>query len=146
MSELTRIDPRGPRFGAAITSVLSLTGFILSQQAWVYGAPISIALFVLFAWSVFSPSNHPYALIFKKFVRPRLGEPKELEDPRPPQFAQKVGFGFSILGILGVLFVPVLIPVSFAFIFFASFLNAFFNYCLGCQMYLSLRRLGLIGK
>jgi hypothetical protein len=146
VSELKRIDPRGPRFGAAITAALSLTGFILSQEIWLYGAPVSILLFVVFAWSVFFPATHPYGFIFKKFVRPRLGEPKELEDPRPPQFAQKVGFGFSILGIIGVLVWPILIPVSFAFIFFAAFLNAFFNYCLGCQMYLGLRRLGLIGK
>lgn len=146
MSELKRIDPRGPRFGAGITSALSLTGFILSQESFLLGAPIAIALFVLFAWSVFHPASHPYGFIFKKFVRPRLGDPKELEDPRPPQFAQKVGFGFSILGMVGVLLVPILIPVSFAFIFFAAFLNAFFNFCLGCQMYLVLRRLGLIGK
>ena len=146
MSEIKRIDPRGPRFGAAITSVISLVGFIMSQEIWIFGAPIAIALFVLFAWSVFYPATHPYAYIFKKFVRPRLKDPQELEDPRPPQFAQKVGFGFSILGMMGVLFVPVLIPVSAAFIFFAAFLNAFFNFCLGCQMYLGLRRLGLIGK
>ena len=146
MSELKRIDPRGPRFGAAITSAISLAGFILSQKTWLYGAPISVLLFVLFAWSVFYPALHPYGFIFKKFVRPRLGDPKELEDPRPPQFAQKVGFGFSILGMVGVLIWPVLIPISAAFIFFAAFLNAFFNFCLGCQMYLGLRRLGLIGK
>jgi len=146
VSELKRIDPRGPRFGAAITSAISLAGFILSQKTWLYGAPISVLLFVLFAWSVFYPALHPYGFIFKKFVRPRLGDPKELEDPRPPQFAQKVGFGFSILGMVGVLIWPVLIPISAAFIFFAAFLNAFFNFCLGCQMYLGLRRLGLIGK
>lgn len=146
MSEPKRIDPRGPRFGAGITSVLSLTAFILSLDSWAKAAPITIALFVLFAWSVFYPATHPYAFVFKKFVRPRLGDPKELEDPRPPQFAQKVGFGFSILGMIGVLLLPILVTVSAAFIFFAAFLNAFFNFCLGCQMYLGLRRLGLIGK
>ncbi len=144
MTELKRIDPRGPRFGAGITSVLSLIGFSQSLEVWLYGAPWIAILFVLFAWSVFSPKNHPYALIFNKFVKPRLGAPKELEDPRPPQFAQKVGFGFSILGVIGILFWPVLIPVSAAFIFVASFLNAFFGLCLGCQMYLGLRRLGVI--
>jgi hypothetical protein len=120
--------------------------FVLSLQSWVYAAPISIALFVLFSWSVFAPSSHPYSLVFKSLIRPRLKPPAELEDPRPPQFAQKVGFAFSILGIIGVAFVPVLITVSAAFIFFAAFLNAFLNYCLGCQMYLGLRRLGLLGK
>jgi len=146
MTDLKRIDPRGHRFGAAITSLLSLLAFVLSLQSWVYAAPISIALFVLFSWSVFAPNSHPYSLVFKSLIRPRLKPPAELEDPRPPQFAQKVGFGFSILGVIGVAFVPVLVTVSAAFIFFAAFLNAFFNYCLGCQMYLGLRRLGLLGK
>lgn len=144
MTELKRIDPRGPRFGAGITALLSLIAFSQSLEVWAYGTPWIAALFVLFAWSVFSPKNHPYALIFSKLVKPRLGAPKELEDPRPPQFAQKVGFSFSILGVIGVLFAPVLIPVSAAFIFIASFLNAFFGLCLGCQMYLGLRRLGVI--
>lgn len=146
MTEIKRIDPRGPRFGAAITSVLSLAAFVLSLESWIYAAPISIALFLLFTWSVFAPSSHPYGWIFKTLIRPKLKDPKELEDPRPPQFAQKVGFGFSVLGIIGVAFSPILITVSAAFIFFAAFLNAFFNYCLGCQMYLVLRRLGLLGK
>ena len=144
MTELKRIDPRGPRFGAGITALLSLIAFSQSLEVWIYGTPWIVALFVLFAWSVLSPKNHPYALIFNKLVKPRLGAPKELEDPRPPQFAQKVGFSFSILGVIGVLFAPVLIPVSAAFIFIASFLNAFFGLCLGCQMYLGLRRLGVI--
>ena len=144
MTELKRIDPRGPRFGAAITAVLSLVAFSQSLEVWAYGAPWILALFGLFAWSVFSPKNHPYTILFNKFVKPRLSAPKELEDPRPPQFAQKVGFAFSILGVVGTLFSTVLIPISAAFIFIASFLNAFFGLCLGCQMYLGLRRLGVI--
>jgi len=144
MTELKRIDPRGPRFGAAITAVLSLITFVISSETYLYGSILMVLLFVLFAWSVFAPQSHPYGLLFQKFVRPRLKAPSELEDPRPPQFAQKVGLSFSVLGIVGVVLVPVLIPVSAAFIFIASFLNAFFGLCLGCQMYLGLRRLGLI--
>ena len=145
MTEIKRIDPRGPRFGAAITSALALASFALSfQLGFLAGYPVMIALFVLFAWSVFSAKNHPYQLIFQKLVRPRLKAPNELEDPRPPQFAQKVGFSFAILGTIGGLIWPVLIPVAAAFIFLAAFLNAFFGLCLGCLMYLGLRRIGII--
>jgi hypothetical protein len=77
-------------------------------------------------------------------VRPRLAPPKELEDPRPPKFAQQVGFAFALLGLVGYWIAPVLVVVSAAFIFFAAFLNAAFNYCLGCQMYLLLKRFGII--
>ena len=145
MTEVKRIDPRGPRFGAGITSALSLASFGMSLQfGFVAGYPLMVALFVLFAWSVLFPKTHPYQFIFQKLVRPRLKEPTELEDPRPPQFAQKVGFGFAILGTIGGLFLSVLIPVAAAFIFIAAFLNAFFGFCLGCQMYLGLRRFGII--
>lgn len=145
MSELKRIDPRGPRFGAAITSVLALISFAISFQfGFVAGYPVMALLFLLFAWSVYFPKSHPYQLIFQKLVRPRLGEPLELEDPRPPQFAQKVGFSFAILGTVGGLLISSLIPIAAAFIFIAAFLNAFFGLCLGCQMYLGLRRLGII--
>jgi hypothetical protein len=145
MTELKRIDPRGPRFGAAITSLLAITSFALSFQfGFVAGYPVMIALFVLFAWSVFLPKSHPYQYLFQKLVRPRLKAPNELEDPRPPQFAQKVGFSFAILGTIGGLLSPVLIPIAAAFIFLASFLNAFFGLCLGCLMYLGLRRVGII--
>lgn len=146
MTEIKRIDPRGPRFGAAITSVIALASFVLSTALWslLFGYPLMVLLFVLFAWSVFSPANHPYQWLFKTLVRPRLKEPTELEDPRPPQFAQKVGFSFAILGTIGGLFSSWLIPIAAAFIFIAAFLNAFFGLCLGCQMYLGLRRLGVI--
>jgi hypothetical protein len=141
------IDPRGPRFGAAITSALSLTAFGIAVSApggFFTAYPLIVLLAVLFSWSVFSPKTHPYGLVFKKLVRPRLAAPSELEDSRPPQFAQKVGLGFALLGLVGFWFVPVLVAVSAGFIFFAAFLNAFFNFCLGCQMYLGLKRFGLV--
>jgi hypothetical protein len=145
MTEIKQIDPRGPRFGAAITSVLSLASFALSfQLGLLAGYPVMIALFGFFAWSVFLPKSHPYQFIYQNLVRPRLKPPTELEDPRPPQFAQKVGFSFAILGTIGGLFSPVLIPIAAAFIFLAAFLNAFFGLCLGCLMYLGLRRVGII--
>ena len=141
------IDPRGPRFGAAITSALSLTAFgiaVAGSNGYSNAYPLIVLLAVLFSWSVFSPKTHLYGLIFKKLVRPRLAAPSELEDSRPPQFAQKVGLGFALLGLVGFWIAPVLVAVSAGFIFFAAFLNAFFNFCLGCQMYLGLKRFGIV--
>jgi hypothetical protein len=141
------IDPRGPRFSAAITSALSLTAFgiaVSAPEGFSTAYPLIVLLAVLFSWSVFSPKTHPYGLIFKNLVRPRLSAPSELEDSRPPQFAQKVGLGFALLGLIGLWFAPALVAVSAGFIFFAAFLNAFFNFCLGCQMYLGLKRFGIV--
>jgi hypothetical protein len=141
------IDPRGPRFGAAITSALSLTAFgiaVTLPDGFLTAYPLIVLLALLFSWNVFAPKTHPFGLIFKKLIRPRIGAPSELEDARPPQFAQKVGLGFALLGLIGYWIAPVLVAVSAGFIFFAAFLNAFFNFCLGCQMYLGLKRLGII--
>jgi hypothetical protein len=142
MSQL--LDPRAPRIGAAGTSALAIlgvadafTGFGITSQFLV------AVLFLLFFWSVFFPETHPYKKLFEA-IRPRLGAPKELEDARPPRFAQQVGLGFATLGVVGLLVnSQLIVAIAFAFIFAAAFLNAFFNFCLGCQMYLLLKRAGL---
>jgi len=92
-------------------------------------------------------SKHPYGLVFKKLIRPRLAAPKELEDPRPPQFAQLIGLIVAGVGV--VLYLAgvqggLVFAAGAAFI--AAFLNAAFAFCLGCQIYVGLQRLGLIKK
>jgi hypothetical protein len=145
---VTKIDPRGPRFGAAITSILALTSFALGYSGERQLAALLTALLaLLFAWNVLSPATHPYALFFKGVIRPRLGAPKELEDPRPPRFAQQVGLGFALLGLAGfALDMQLVQVVASAFIFLAAWLNSVFDFCLGCQVYLLLKRTGLFGK
>jgi hypothetical protein len=144
------IDPRGPRFGATITSVLLLiTVFLALDAATATSAYALLAVITaLFAvGAVFGNSKHPYGLIFKKFVRPRLAAPKELEDPRPPQFAQLIGFIVAGAGlVLGALGVPYGVAGAAAAAFIAAFLNAAFAFCLGCQIYVGLQRIGLIKK
>lgn len=144
------IDPRGPRFGASITSVLLLITVFLGLDSTTVDAAfyLLIAITVLFSvGAIFGLSQHPYGIIFKKFVRPRLAAPTELEDPRPPKFAQAVGLFVASVGIVlhlaGVEF-GVAYAAGAAFI--AAFLNAAFAYCLGCQMYLGLKRIGLIRR
>lgn len=141
------IDPRAPRFGAAITSVIALIGFADAFTTYGQVTLVSaIALLVLFVWSVFFPASHPYKFLFG-LIRPRIGEPQELEDARPPRFAQQVGLFFALSAAVGLLIgSQVVVAVALAFIFIAAFLNAFFNFCLGCQMYLLLKRFGLFSK
>lgn len=143
-----QIDPRGPRFGAAITSVLLLTVVYLSLSTASFGLSVSLLgiIVALFAIGAFlGNSRHPYSFIFKKFVRPLLKEPKELEDSRPPQFAQFVGFLVAGTGlILGGLGIPLGLTIAAGAAFFAAFLNAAFNYCLGCQIWLGLARIGVV--
>lgn len=144
----TQIDPRGPRFGAAITSVLLLVTVWLGLDAATRGAAFAllVAITVLFAiGAIFGNARHPYGWIFKKFVRPRLSAPKELEDARPPQFAQAVGLFVAGVGVvLHIAGVELGVVYAAGAAFIAAFLNAAFAYCLGCQIYLGLKRVGVI--
>jgi hypothetical protein len=127
--------------------VIALIGFADAFTSYGQVTLVTaIALLVLFVWSVFFPASHPYKFLFG-LIRPRIGEPQELEDARPPRFAQQVGLFFAVSAAVGLLIgSQVVVAVALAFIFIAAFLNAFFNFCLGCQMYLLLKRFGLFSK
>ncbi|HLP23679.1 MAG TPA: DUF4395 domain-containing protein [Microbacteriaceae bacterium] len=141
------IDPRGPRFGASITSALLLITVFLGLVGDAQRATVLLAVIVaLFAWGAFAGiQRHPYGRIFARFVRPRLAPPAELEDPRPPTFAQLVGLLVTGVGLaLELLGVAGAVTVSAALAFVAAFLNAAFGYCLGCQIYVLLVRARVI--
>jgi cytochrome c biogenesis protein CcdA len=133
---LRGIDPRGPRFVAGITTVFAVVALLLGTGP---GALVVLAvLAVSFGLGVARGVTGTWqSWLFRRVVRPRLAPPAELEDPRPPRFAQLVGLVISGLGLaLGLLGVGPAIPVAAAFVLVASFLNAVFGLCLGCEMYL----------
>jgi hypothetical protein len=131
------VDPRGPRFGAAMTTVvLALvlvtgSGSLLAAQA------------VVFAVGAFAGLRFaPYGLIYRWLVRPRLGPPADVEAEAPPRFAQGVGLVFAGIGTVGYLTgVTALGIVATSMALAAAFLNAAFGLCLGCEVYLLARRL-----
>lgn len=134
------IDPRGPRFGAVITFVLLLVALVLGPRwGWI---PLLIQAAAFALGSLAGLRYQPYSWIYRKFVRPRLAAPKELEDERPPRFAQTVGLVFVIAALIGVATGWVwLFYVGAGFALAASFLNWAFDFCLGCEFYLLVRRL-----
>ncbi len=149
MSARQGIDPRSPRFGAGITAVLLLVVIGLSLGGAQTAALLLFsAITLLFAWGAFAGvRRHPYGLVFRKLVRPRLQPPTELEDPIPPTFAQGVGFAITLIGVILTLpGLPIALPIAAALAFIAAFLNSVFGYCLGCQIYLLLARLGVVGR
>lgn len=143
------IDPRGPRFGAGITAALLLVDLFLGLVGATAAATVLLAaLALLFLWGAAAGiARHPWGLIFRALVRPRLRPPAELEDAAPPTFAQGVGFVITALGVvLQLVGVPYAAVVAAALAFIAAFLNAVFGYCLGCQIYLLLVRFGLVRR
>lgn len=131
------IDSRGPRFSAVITTLVLATALI-SQSAIVIGVQA-----IIFAIGAFKgPQFTPYAAIFRNLVKPLLKGKVELEDVRPPQFAQKVGLGFALAALLGAIIgSSALVTIAIGGALFAAFLNAAFNFCLGCEIYLIALRL-----
>ena len=130
------IDPRGPRFGAALTAVL-LVGVLLLGSSPAATALLAVVA-ASFALGVASGVGGTWqGWLFRRFVRPRLAPPTELEDPRPPRFAQLVGLVVTGVGLLlAAVGVAVAVPVAAAFALVAAFLNAVFGLCLGCELYL----------
>jgi len=130
------IDARGPRWSAAITTVVLATALVTSN-VWV----ITFQAVVFAIGALRGPQFTPYAFIFKSLIKPRLKSPVVFEDVRPPQFAQAVGLGFSLIAVIAtVTGAGGVFTVAVAFALAAAFLNAAFNFCLGCQMYLLILR------
>ncbi|WP_328455267.1 DUF4395 domain-containing protein [Streptomyces sp. NBC_00386] len=136
------IDTRGPRFGAAVTTVV-LAVTLITGSVWLL-AWQTLAFALGAAGGV---TRSPYGWVFRKAVRPRLGPPTEFESPEPPRFAQAVGLAFAAVGLIGWIVGPAWLgSAATACALGAAFLNAAFGYCLGCEMYLVVRRVTVRAK
>ena len=126
------IDARGPRFSATITAIVLATALV-TQNKWVLVAQGLVFLI----GATRGPQFTPYAYIYKFAVKPFLKGEVPTEDVRPPQFAQSVGLLFALVAIAGALFgIEALVVGAVAMALGAAFLNAAFNFCLGCEIFL----------
>ncbi|WP_104107076.1 DUF4395 domain-containing protein [Nocardioides sp. 616] len=138
-----QIDPRGPQFAAALTTVVLAVVLLLAPGPWATGLLAVQAL--VFATGVLRGISHtPYSWLFRTLVKPRLAAPDHLEDPAPPRFAQGVGLAFAVVGLVGFgAGLDLLGLVATGFALAAALLNAAFGFCLGCELYLLIRRAGV---
>jgi hypothetical protein len=131
-----QIDVRAPRFAAWLTSavlaavLLTGSGVLLAVQA------------VVFAIGALAGMRYaPYGFVFRSLVAPRLGTVRERESEQPVRFAQFVGLLFAVVGTAGYLLgAPVLGAVATGLALVAALLNAAVGFCLGCELYLLVRR------
>jgi hypothetical protein len=132
-----QVDVRGPRFAAWVTTAVLIATLLVSAVSPAGVAVIlgvQTVVFAIGAWR--GPRRHPYGLIFRTLVAPRLGPVTEKEPVPPLKFAQLVGFVFAIVGVVGFAAgVPLLGLIATGFALVAAFLNAAFGICLGCQIY-----------
>jgi hypothetical protein len=138
-----RLDPRGPRFAAALTAAVLAAVLVAAPGPVATGLlGLQAALFAVGAW--LGVARTPQGWLFRRLVRPRLAAPAHLEDPAPPRFAQAVGFGFAVAGLVGFLSGATLVGlVATGAALVAALLNAAFGFCLGCEIYLLAVRAGV---
>jgi len=135
------VDARGPRFGAVITTVV-LAVILLTLPSTLSLVLLVVQTVAFALGSLVGLHAQPYGVLFRNLVRPRLSAPTQFEAPEPPRFAQTVGLGFAVVGLIGLLTgATALAYVAVGFALGAAFLNAAFDFCLGCEMYLLGKRL-----
>jgi hypothetical protein len=135
------IDVRGPRFGAAITSVV-LASALLTQGR------IGVAL-VVWQWTMFaiaavaglrySVYGNLFRLIKRRFD---LGPPPETEPEAGPRFAQACGLAVLTVALVALALDATLLAWgSVATVLALSLLLASTNVCIGCLLYGVISRL-----
>lgn len=131
------IDPRGARVSAAISAVV-LAVVLVTGSGWLLAAQA-----LVFAIGALAGLRYaPYGAVYRYLIRPRLGPPARMEAAAPPRFAQGVGMVIAGIGVIGYAAgVTALGIVCAALALAAAFLNAAFDYCLGCQIYLFIQRI-----
>jgi Domain of unknown function (DUF4395) len=131
-SRPTPIDPRGPRFNQAVLCTALLAAFLLDARPVV-----PVFAVVLFLGAAFGPRYGPFLRLYAELIRPRLGPPPHLEDPRPPRFAAAVGVAFLAgatvafaTGAAGVGWALALVVAALAGLAAAT------GICVGCELWL----------
>ena len=130
------IDPRGPRFTAYVTAVV-LAFVLLTAPSGFATALLAFQAALFAVGAALGVQRTPLAWVFRTVVLPRMAAPSELEDAAPPRFAQAVGLGFALVGLVGfVAGLDLLGLVATGLALVAALLNAVFGLCLGCELYL----------
>lgn len=129
------IDVRGPRFGAAITTIVLGTALVVQGE-------VGIGL-VAWQWLAFAISTvaglrySPYGNLFR-WVKRRfdLGPAPATEPEAPPRFAQACGLVVASVGLLGLaLGAATLGWAAVAVVLALSLLLATTGICVGCELH-----------
>lgn len=123
------VDPRRLRFAAWLTTAV-LAVVLVTGSGWLLA--VQAVVFALGARGA-----NPYARLYRPSTPPIA-----LEDAKPPRFAQLVGLVFAALGlVLFAVGATTAALLATAAALSAALLNAAFGLCLGCELYLLIKRI-----
>lgn len=126
-----RIDPRGHRFGAGLSSLLLIVA-ALTNTPWL----VAVALVSIGVSAAFGLRYSIYGVIWRRIVRVAHLGPAEPEHEYPPRFAQVLGGTALSLSLLA--FAAQLPIVGWGLALAVAGLQGLLGitgYCLGCRLY-----------
>jgi len=130
------VDVRGPRFAAWLTGAVLVVALLTGS-----GVLVAVQAAVFAVGALAGLRYAPYGVLFRVLVAPRLGPVREREPEAPARFAQLVGLVFAVVGAAGYLSgAPLVGAVATGLALVAALLNAATGLCLGCELYLTVRR------
>jgi Domain of unknown function (DUF4395) len=131
LPQAAKIDPRGHRFGAALSSLLLIVAAV-TNSPWL----VVVALVSIGGSAAFGLRYSIYGVIWRRIVRIARFGPTEPEHEYPPRFAQVLG---STVLILSLAAFAVGLPVmGWALALSVAGLQGLLGltgYCLGCRLY-----------
>lgn len=137
MNESEMLDPRAVRFSAGLTTLM-FVAVLITGVGW-----LALVQAAVFAITAARPALGPYGLLFRWLVAPRLGPPSQREPAAPVRFSQLLGLVLAVAA--GAAYLSSAAPLAGAVVagvgVLVAFRNAAFGRCLGCEIYLALRRL-----
>ena len=134
------VNEKAARVVAACVAVLALVALLTSAHWLVAVIAVGFALRM-----ASGPRFSPLGQLATKVVAPRLGEPKLVAGP-PKRFAQGMGFVMtSVAAVAAIAFgADGVADVLLALVAIAATLESVFAFCLGCQVFGALMRVGLV--
>jgi hypothetical protein len=138
---MKRVDTNALKFNQVNIIVWTIVAFVFNWP-WLVGL-VGIAMAIGTLW----PEYGPFRLVYKNLIVPaNIVKPNVIaDDPAPHRFA--LGFGAVVVLLATVVLaagVPVVGWALSALVALLAFVNFAFNYCVGCQIYFLLGRLGVI--
>ena len=128
--DLEVIDSRAPRFNQVVVGTVSLLAVATGWWPLLAVLALQLAIGLRFGRQFCVP-----CLAYFELIQPRVG-PGELEDSRPPRFANKVGLVFlgaaSVAYLAGFALVGAALGLAVAAL---ALLAAVTGFCVGCWMY-----------
>jgi uncharacterized protein DUF4395 len=138
-----KVDTNALKFNQINIIGWTILAFVLDWP-WLVGL-VGVAMAIGAVW----PDSGPFRLLYKNVVVPaNLVKPNVIaDDPAPHRFA--LGFGAVVVLLATVILalgLPIIGWALSAIVALLAFINFAFNYCVGCQIYFLLGRLGIISS